>query len=346
MTTHYDTLGVDQDASDKDIKAAYKKLVLSLHPDKRKDDGGGDSDGAFIKVSEAYGVLSDSQKRRMYDAQLKSGIPFASPGANQNRRTPFNFFTSRTMDPIRVPVTITLGDVAKGVVKCVNYKRIEFCGTCNGRGYETDADAAVCTACNGIGQCERTIQMGFFRNVFREMCCKCNATGKMVVNACKTCNGDLACKTSASVKIRIPPGIANNDSVVFKSKGNQIAHGMYTDLVIAIRVEKHAVFDRVNDTDLAATLSISLAEALVGFDRTLTHPDGTSIPITVSSGVITTPDTVTVVPGKGAASGQGSLHVRYRIEFPPDLGTFLGEIHAKNMSSIDSMLEDEPRSPC
>lgn len=338
--THYEILGVDQNASDKDIKAAYRKLALKLHPDKCPSDKKDEYEAEFKKVSVAYDVLSNPKKRQDYDLQLQGGPSlqdmFKGGGGGGNPfENIFNFFQG-TRDVPTVVVNLTLEDVVNGVVKSVKYMRIEFCNTCLGKGYESESDVAKCNQCNGTGQVDRVLNMGFFQQVFREMCHNCQATGKMILKPCRVCHGKLTFEKEATVKIKISPGVKHNDSIVLKNKGNQIAQDMYTDLNIVVKVAKHKVYERISDKDLKTQVTISLSDALCGFEKELQFLDGTSF--TVSSKEIVNPETVTIIENKGVYKN-GKLHVMYNIEFPKELGTFLNDVYKKNMDSIDVLLK-------
>lgn len=337
--THYEILGVDQSASDKDIKTAYRKLALKLHPDKCPTDKKDEFEAEFKKVSVAYDVLSNPKKRQDYDLQLQGGPSlqdmFRGQGGNPFENI-FNFFQG-TRDVPTVVVNLTLEDVVNGVVKSIKYMRIEFCNTCSGKGYESDADVSKCNQCNGTGQIDRVLNMGFFQQVFREMCHQCQATGKIISRPCRVCHGKLTFEKDASVKIKISPGVKHNDSIVLKNKGNQIAHEMYTDLNIVVKVAKHKVYERISDTDLKTQVTISLSEALCGFEKELQFLDASKF--TVSSKDIVNPDTVTIIDDKGVYKN-GKLHVTYKIEFPTDLGTFLNVVYKRNMDGIDKLLQN------
>lgn len=339
--THYEILGVDQNASDKDIKAAYRKLALKLHPDKCPVDKKDEYEAEFKKVSVAYDVLSNPKKRQDYDLQLQGGPSMQDVfknmqgGGGNPFENIFNFFQG-TRDVPTVVVNLTLEDVVNGVVKSIKYMRIEFCNTCSGKGYESDSDVSKCNQCNGTGQVDRVLNMGFFQQVFREMCHQCQATGKMILKPCRVCHGKLTFEKEASVKIKISPGVKHNDSIVLKNKGNQIAHDMYTDLNIVVKVAKHKVYERISDTDLKTQVTISLSEALCGFEKELQFLDGSKF--TISSKDIVNPDTVTMVDDKGVYK-KGKLHVTYKIEFPTNLSTFLNQVYKKNMDSVDDLLK-------
>lgn len=344
--THYDVLGVDKNASDKDIKAAYRKLALKLHPDKCPDDKKEEYETEFKKVSVAYDVLSNPKKRQDYDLQLQGGVSLqdmfknmqgGGGGGGHPFENLFNFFQN-TRDVPTVVVNLTLEDVVMGVVKSVKYMRIEFCNTCLGKGYESDSDVSKCSQCNGTGQIDRVLNMGFFQQVFREMCGLCHATGKMILKPCRVCYGKLTFEKEATVKIKISPGVKHNDSIVLKNKGNQIAHDMYTDLNIVVKVAKHKIYERVGDKDLKTQVSISLAEALCGFEKEMQFLDGSTFTVS-SKDVVIKPDTVTFVEGKGVYKN-GKLHVSYKIDFPDSLSDFLTQVNEKNMTSIDTMLKN------
>lgn len=343
--THYEILGVDQNTSDKDIKLAYRKLALKLHPDKCPSDKKDEYEAEFKKVSVAYDVLSNPKKRQDYDLKLQGGPSMQDMFANMQGggggggnpfENIFNFFQG-TRDVPTVVVHMTLEEVVVGVTKSVKYMRIEFCNTCCGKGYESDSDVAKCNQCNGTGQVDRVLNMGFFQQVFREMCGQCHATGKMILKPCRVCHGKLTFEKEATVKIKISPGVKHNDSIVLKNKGNQVAQDMYTDLNIVIKVAKHKIYERISDKDLRTKVNISLSEALCGFEKELTFLDGTTFK--VSSKDIVNPDTVTIIDNKGVYKN-GKLHISYNIEFPTNLGKFLNQVYEKNMDSVNTMMKN------
>jgi molecular chaperone DnaJ len=343
-STHYDALGVEHDASDKDIKTAYRKLALKLHPDKCAADKKDEYEAEFKKVSVAYDVLSNPKKRQEYDMQLQGGgdgmngqsIHDLFKNMNMQGSNIFNFFNSNGGDILSVHVNLSLEDVVMGVTKQVKYMRIEFCNTCSGRGYENDIDTIKCPHCNGTGQIDRVMNMGFFHQVLRDMCSACKATGKMIIKQCQVCHGKLTFERENTVKIKIIPGVKHNDSIRLRKKGNQVAPGVYTDLNIIVKVTKHKVYERIGETDLRLRVAITLPEALCGFEKDVPFLDGTTIPI-VSKNIIH-PDTVTIIQGKGVYK-TGDLHIVYKIEFPTNLSTFMNQVYEKNMDAVNALIK-------
>lgn len=342
--THYETLGVSSTADDKEIKIAYRKLALKLHPDKCKPEEKEKNEIEFKKVSLAYDVLSDSKKRQAYDLKLQgvgSGSGFFQGGFGGMSDNSFgnlfaNFFQN-ARDVLSICVNLTLDEAVIGVVKTIKYTRIEFCNTCSGKGYENDCDVTRCSQCNGAGQLDRVVNMGFFQQVFREMCHMCNATGKMILKPCRVCNGKLTFEKETSIKIKISPGVKNNDSIVLKNKGNQVAKDIYTDLNIVVKIAKHKLYERINDKDLKTMISINLVDALCGFKKDIPYLNGESIGITQTE--IVNPNSTIIIPGKGVYNG-GNLHVGFNIEFPSNLSTFLKELHEQNMKDVDILLKE------
>lgn len=340
--TYYEILGVENDASDKDIKAAYRKLALKLHPDKCPPNKKEEYETEFKKVSVAYEILSNSKKRQEYDLQLQGGTIFQDILGGNRGHHPFESFFQffqGTKDVLTIHVKLTLEEVVMGVVKQQKYMRIEFCNTCGGRGFESDADVSMCNHCNGTGHIERVLNMGIFHQICREMCSICSATGKIILKPCQVCNGKLTFEKEANIKIKISQGVKHNDSIVLKNKGNQIAKNMYTDLNIVVKVAKHDVYERIGDTDLKTTINISLSDALCGFKRELEFLDKSKGPIIVESTEILNPDSVLTIPNMGVYKN-GNLYVALKIEFPTNLSTFLNEIYEKNMDDVNILLKN------
>lgn len=335
--THYEILDVPQNATDKEIRNAYKKLALKYHPDKCSENEKDANENEFKKVTAAYETLSNKQKREQYDLSLRFGkLNIGNNNMNFNPTNLFNFFNC-TNTSLNIVIEITLEELYKNEIKVVNYTRKEFCVICNGKGYEKDQDVSICNGCNGTGCHEQIFNMGFMTQIMKGTCHMCQGQGKIIINPCSKCNGSVLCDKKMSVKLRIPPNTQNNDTVVLKNKGNQIAYNMYTDLIIAVKVVKHPLYER-HKNDLKYKLDITLSEALCGFTKEIVFLDKSLVKI--ESTKIVDPSTNIVIPNKGMVTS-GKLVIYFNIMFPQDIHTFLNEIIEKNIKDVDEILQEE-----
>lgn len=237
MKDFYKILGVNDNASQFEIKKAYRKLAVQHHPDK-----GGD-ESKFKEISEAFNVIGDEQKREQYDRSRQN--PFAGMGGNQGN--PFDEFFNRGFYKQRkrsVPDKVIHVDVGAiesylGSEKTIKYNRKVECDDCNGQG----GDRHTCKECNGDGV--KTVKMGtgIFSQIFRQTCNSCSGRGFILKNKCGTCNGETTINEVENIKIKIPKGIDNGQFLKLKDKGDYY-NGDVGNLVLQINIIPEKNFEK------------------------------------------------------------------------------------------------------
>lgn len=289
---YYDILGVSRDASEDEIKKAYRKLAHKHHPDK----SGGD-EAKFKEASSAYSVLSDKDKRKQYD-QYGQTFDGSGPGGGAGfggfdfsgfgggRQSGFDFGGSGFEDifsemfggggrgtgraraqagsDIQVEVEITFDEMAKGVKKDVRVQKLAQCATCKGSGGEPGSSEETCATCQGRGQINRTIKsfLGTFNQA--EICPSCHGKGRTFSKKCHTCHGDGRTQVSETINVEIPAGIQSGQAISMSGKGEAGEQGAPSgDLYIVVRVKPHQFFERKGD-DVFSTAEISFAQAVLG----------------------------------------------------------------------------------
>ena len=280
----YQTLGVSRDATDSEIKKAYRKLAVKYHPDKNPDNQ--EAEEKFKEISAAFDILKDPDKRRKYDqfghdafrgGQSAGGVDpfdlfrdaFGGGGSGGFGSIFEDFFGggggSSPTDGIRgndlrVSVSISLEQAASGVEKEIKYSRHQACSSCEGSGSSDKSSKSMCHTCGGVGQVASN--QGFIS--IRRTCPSCNGSGTMIENPCTSCKGQGRTKSSDSVKVKIPAGI--NDSSRLCSRGRGDAgpqNGPFGDLYVDVQVKKHDLFERDED-DLFHELFIPFTLATLG----------------------------------------------------------------------------------
>ncbi len=292
---YYDLLGVEKTASENDIKKAYRKLAMKYHPDKfsnASEKEKKEAEEKFKEVNEAYQVLSDPDKRAKYDRFGHAAFENGGAGAGGfggfsggfegfgNAEDIFSSFfgggggfggfgggRQRGPEPgadLRVDVTLTLEEVAKGVEKEINYRRQAKCKTCNGTGAEPGSSLKTCDKCNGTGKIkvtQRTV-FGNFQSV--EECDKCKGKGKIPEKKCKSCNGTGLERETVKKTVKIPIGIEDGQRLRLSGMGDASTEGGPNgDLYIFIHVKEHDFFVRHGD-DIICEIPITFAKAALG----------------------------------------------------------------------------------
>ena len=279
---YYDTLGVPKNASDEDIKKAYRKLAMKHHPDRNQGDNAKAAEEKFKEAKEAYEMLSDEQKRAAYDQYGHAGVDpnmrggagaegfggFAEAfgdifggvfGEQQRGRAQGGRQVFRGGD-LSYAMEVTLEEAAHGKEAQIRVPSWDDCTTCKGSGAKPGTKVANCTTCHGHGQVQ--MRQGFFS--VQQTCPQCKGTGKLIPEPCVACHGVGKTKNNKTLEVKIPSGI--DDGMRIRSTGNGepgTNGGPPGDLYIEIRVKKHEIFERDGD-DLHCAVPISFTTAALG----------------------------------------------------------------------------------
>ncbi|KAJ5069059.1 DNAj-like-2 isoform a-related [Anaeramoeba ignava] len=308
-TEYYDILGVLPNASDDEIKKAYRILALKYHPDRNPD-------GAekFTQITEAYNILSDPTKKKEYDTYGKKG------------KQTFSFWDSekseRGEDSIR-KISVSLENLYNGKKLNVEVKRDIVCPECNGQGSAFAGAVIKCEQCKGHGSIIYLRRVGFgLVEQIQQQCSTCGGTGEIIADGlkCKTCNAKKITTESKILEAFIEKGMKDGDKIVFHGEGDQ-KPGVYPgDFILIIQEEKHQVFER-RGVDLFMKHKMNLTDALCEFEFEVEHLDGSKILIKSAKGQVVKPGEVLGVEGKGMPYREknyqfGNLFIKFNVKFP------------------------------
>ncbi len=341
---YYETLGVKKDASADEIKSAYRRLAKKYHPDLNKDNK--DAAEKFKDVNEAYEVLGDEKKRANYDqfgnaeGQPNFGDYFSS-GNGANFSGSFSegfggfgdFFgdlfgafgggRGRTVErgeDIELQMTLSFEEAAFGVKKEINIPKVEKCSSCSGTGAKNGKEFSTCQTCRGTGRVRYSQQTIFGTTIQEGPCKACNGTGKLVKEKCTDCGGKGYKKITKTVKINVPAGIDNGQTITLRGEGNApVRDGVPGDLRIHIRVSPHKVLVR-NGNDLLLELYVPFTTALLGGKVTIPTLKGT---YDLEIKELTQSGTIMRLKGKGVKilnrEAYGDLIVTVKTEAPKSI---------------------------
>jgi len=329
-------LGVSRNASDAEIKAAYRKLAMQHHPDRNPDDH--TAEDRFKECSEAYTVLSDQQKRAAYD---RFGHDAFSPGGGGTRQGGFQHVDisdlfgemfgfgdlfggagrgrrSRAQrgNDIREDLTIGFEEAAFGVEKQVTFRRHEVCDACHGTGASEGKAPSQCRQCGGQGQVRH--QQGFF-SVART-CPICQGTGTMIEDPCTRCKGQRLVNRSHTLQVKVPAGVENGTRILYNAHGDAgLDGGPAGDVYVVLHVTEHPFFER-DGKDLLCAIPISFAQAALGATVKIPTLDGEST-LVIPEGTQT--GTSFRIRKKGVpvlnGPGRGDLFVEVKVMTPEKL---------------------------
>lgn len=343
-TKYYDLLDASPDASDADLKKAYRKKALRLHPDK-----GGDPE-LFKEVTHAYEVLSDSQKRHIYDRAGEAGLSEQGGMGGQDPQDLFSqlfggggggsFFggggPSRQQGPRKGKdlvhrIAVSLEDLYKGKTTKLALNKTVICSKCDGKGGKAGA-VRQCQGCSGRGVKIMLRQLGPMLQQIQQPCGECDGKGEVInqKDRCKTCLGKKVTNERKFLDVNIDKGMKNGQTITFSQAADETPGVVTGDVVIVIEEKPHDLFKREGN-DLFAEVEVDLLTALGGGAFSLQHLDDHALLVHLNPGEVIKHGQLKVIRGQGMPSLRhhelGDLYVRMRINFPdhidPELITHL-----------------------
>ncbi|CAM6051595.1 unnamed protein product [Sphagnum compactum] len=357
-TRYYNVLGVSKTASQDELKKAYRKLAIKNHPDK-----GGDPE-KFKEISQAYEVLSDPEKRDVYDQYgedaLKEGM--AGGGASHN---PFDIFESffggggqsfgggsgrgsrrqRRGEDVVHPLKVSLEELYNGTSKKLSLSRNVLCAKCKGKGSKTGASSR-CAGCQGSGMKVSIRQLGpSMIQQMQHVCADCKGSGEVISekDKCGQCKGQKVVQDKKTLEVHVEKGMQHGQKITFQGEADEAPDTETGDIVFVLQLKDHPKFKRKGD-DLFVQHTLTLTEALCGFQFPLTHLDGRQLLIKCSPGEIVKPGQCKAVNDEGMPHYQrpfmkGRLYIQFSVDFPET-----GSLSPDQCKAIEAILPPRPSS--
>ena len=359
---YYEVLGVEKGAGADEIKKAYRKKAMQYHPDRNPGDK--EAEEKFKEVGEAYEVLSDDDKRARYDQYGFAGVdPNFNPGGGYgggfgggfdgfgdlgdifgeffgggSRRSTAN--APRRGENVMSRLELTFEEAAFGCEKEVSVQRIENCSVCNGTG-SADGVIETCSTCRGSGQVRTTQNFMGMSMQSTSVCPKCGGKGKVIKTPCNTCKGKGKVRRTQKIKVKVPAGVDEGQSVRVRGEGCVGSNGGPSgDVLVEIYIKRHAIFSRQN-MDVLCEVPISFAQAALGAEIQVPTLDG-KVPYAIPEGTQT--GTTFTLPGKGIPEvgnprRRGSQRFTVVVETP----TRLTKEQKELLRQLDGTLEETPK---
>ena len=355
---YYEILGVGRNASSDEIKASFRKLARQYHPDVNKEPG---AEEKFKEINEAYGVLSDSEKRARYDRFGKEGL--GNMGGFRDYTVDFNdifeelfgrgfgFSTGRRSRnaprrgrDLQMPVTLTFEEAIFGVEKEVEFEREETCSRCNGSGAEPGTTPIRCSTCNGQGEVRQVRQTFLGQMVQTATCPSCNGRGETIPSPCKTCRGGGLERKMVTKKVQIPAGVDGGTQIRLAGEGGPGGNGGPNgSLFLILDVEPHQFFKR-RENDIILNLDINVAQATLGSEIEVPTLDGNET-LKIPAG--TQPGKVFHIKNKGVPhlrrNGRGDQLVIVNVAVPTKLSKEQRELFEKLAESLGTTVKPQEK---
>ncbi|KIW58443.1 chaperone DnaJ [Exophiala xenobiotica] len=367
-TKYYDILGVDPSASEPQLKSAYKKGALKHHPDKNAHNP--DAAEKFKDLSKAYEVLSDPQKRQLYDQYGEEGLEQGGMGGGMAAEDLFaQFFgggsafggmfgggmretgpkKARTIHHVH---KVSLEDIYRGKVSKLALQKSVICPACEGRGGKEGA-VRTCAGCNGAGMKTMMRQMGPMIQRFQTICPDCQGEGETIRDRdrCKRCMGKKTIVERKVLHVHVDRGVKSGHKIEFRGEGDQMPGVLAGDVVFEIEQKPHPRFQRKDD-DLFYHAEIDLLTALAGGQIYIEHLDDRWLTVNIFPGEPITPGSIRVIKGQGMPSFRhhdfGNLYIQFDVKFPDKseiknvelLEQILPPRMQQKLPAADSMVED------
>ncbi len=363
---YYEVLGVARDASEDQVKKAYRKLAFESHPDRNPGDASAEK--RFKEATEAYEVLRDSGKRARYDQFGHAGVGSAAGGAQGYDVSGFDLADALRAfmrdfgnldgfeelfgqgggrggrrvargDDLQVHLKLTLEEIAEGVEKKIRVRHLKACDTCEGKGGKGETQ---CTQCHGRGQVRHVQQSIFGQFVNIAPCPRCSGEGAVVKEPCETCKGEGRVSETETISVRVPAGVSSGNFIPLRGMGDAGPRGGPPgDLIVGIEEKPHPVFDRDGD-DLHFEMPVSFVVMAQGGKVEVPGLQGTPASVSVSAG--TQSGHVVRVKGRGLPrlrGGQGDLFARLIVWVPERLSG-ADKKHLEELGRAESMRPPKP----
>ena len=357
---YYDILGVGKGASDDEIKAAFRKLARQYHPDVNKEPH---AEEKFKEINEAYGVLSDKEKRARYDRFGKAGLGGMGGGGYQDYTADFNdifedlfsgfgFSTGRRSRrsprrgrDLQMQVSLTFEEAVFGVEKEIEFTRDETCSRCNGNGAEPGTTPVKCGTCGGQGEVRQVRQTFLGQMVQTAPCPTCNGRGETISSPCTTCRGSGLERKKVKKKVSIPAGVDMGTQIRLNGEGGPGEYGgPQGSLFLVLDVKPHQFFKR-RDQDLILNLDINIAQATLGAEVTVPTLEGED-KLKIPSG--TQPGKIFHLRGKGVPhvrnkNQRGDQIVIVNVAVPTKLTKEQKELFEKLAESLGTTVKPQEK---
>jgi molecular chaperone DnaJ len=357
---YYEILGVPKGASDDEIKAAFRKLARQYHPDVSKEEH---AEEKFKEINEAYGVLSDSDKRARYDRFGKEGLNGMGSGGFHDYSADFGdlfeeilggfgFSTGRRARnaprrgrDLQMQVRLTFEEAVFGVEKEIEFQREASCSRCNGNGAEPGTTPVKCSTCNGQGEVRQVRQTFLGQMVQTAPCPACNGRGEVISSPCKTCRGAGLERKTIKKKVQIPGGVDVGTQIRLNGEGGPgVFGGPSGSLFIVIDVKPHQFFKR-RENDILLNLDINVAQAVLGAEVQVPTLDGEE-KLKIPAG--TQPGRIFHLKGKGVPhvrnkNQRGEQMVIVNVAIPSKLTKEQHELFEKLAESLGTTVKPQEK---
>lgn len=357
---YYEVLGVAKNASEAEIKKAFKRLAMKFHPDRNPDDS--TAEEKFKEAKEAYDILSDSQKRAAYDqfghAGVEGGAGFGGGGFGAGGANFSDIFgdvfgdifgggraggggsRARRGADLRYNLELSLEDAVKGTTVKIRVPTLVECTECSGSGARKGTSPTTCDTCNGIGQVR--MQQGFFS--LQQTCPKCRGTGQMISDPCPACHGQGRTQEQKTLSVKVPAGVDSGDRIRLSGEGEAGEQGAPAgDLYVQIAIKPHPIFER-DESDLYCEVPIGFVTASLGGELEVPTLDGRvklKIPAETQTGKLFR------LKGKGVTSVRGGpagdLICKVNVETPVKLNSKQKELLKQFEESLTGNGKHSPR---
>jgi molecular chaperone DnaJ len=357
---YYEILGLPRDASQEDIKAAFRKLARQYHPDVSSEPN---AEEKFKEINEAYGILSDPEKRARYDKFGKAGLGEMGNGSGMpDYATMDDLFEQifggmgfggfggggrqrpRRGRDLQVAVDLKFEEAVFGVEKTVELNRNEVCGTCKGTGAEPGTTPQRCKTCEGRGEVRQVRQTLFGSMMQTGPCPACNGRGQVITTPCHTCRGSMLERKTVKKVVSIPAGVDNGNQIRLPGEGEPgMLGGPQGNLYLVLRVQPHKFFKR-RENDLLLNLDINVAQAALGAEVDVPTLTGTE-KMTIPAG--TQPGKVFTMKAKGVPhlrkTGRGNQLVIINVEVPSKLTHEQKELFEKLSATLGATVKPKEK---